>query len=102
MTDNEKLELLSIHAEIQKLQADLNKIEARVKKVLSGIPDATTASPAPVLPEGPKAPEEHKHPGLQKTQDGPKDIFSSPGHVPDIGKAEILRHSLDVTEFSRR
>jgi hypothetical protein len=100
MTDKEKSELSLMHIEIQMLHADLNKIEARVTKILSGVLDPVTS--APMLPESPKVPEERKHPGLQKTQDGPKDIFSSPGHVPDIGKAEILRHSLDVTEFSRR
>jgi hypothetical protein len=82
MTDSEKLELLSIHAEIQKLQRDLNRIEERAKKVLGGIPDQ---------------PKVQEQPTAQTPRLGTS-IYDSVGTVPNVSAAEVRAHTMEFNE----
>jgi hypothetical protein len=84
MNDSEKLELLSIHAEIQKLVRDLNKIEARVKKVLSGMVDT------PIINEQPKK--------VVPNQEGPKSIHDTIDNLPPVSSSEVRAHTMEFIE----
>jgi len=95
MTDNEKLELLSIFMKI-------HDIEERIKKLLDGIPNYTgEQKEKPFVPPDPQRNVPNPHPGLQKTKDGPRDIYSSAGNVPNISAEEIRRHTMEQNPFSK-
>lgn len=86
MNDSEKLELLSIHAEVQKLQRDLNKIEDRVKKLLAGITDTPPQ-------QKPNVQASDKNPSLIG-----QSIHDSIGNIPNVSAAEIKAHTMEYNE----